>query len=288
MEDTLDIAIIGGGPAGLSAAINAVLRNKSVKIFTNALNYLQKAEKVDNYLGFYNISGQELMEKFIDHANKLNVSFEYGKVIDIMKYNDMFMINFNGKIINAKAVVLALGITKEKMLNNEEKLLGKGISYCATCDGALYKGKNIAVYGNADDIIEEANFLSSLGANVNFITVKKDIKGLNQNINVINGIISDIIGDNKLEGIIINDKYIKLDGLFLLRNSIAPNSIVKDLILEDGYIVVNRNMETNIKGIYACGDCTVGLFQVSKAVYEGTIAGLQVINYIREKYTKGE
>lgn len=280
MEDTLDIAIIGGGPAGLSAAINAVLRNKSVKIFTNALNYLQKAEKVDNYLGFYNISGQELMEKFVDHANKLNVSFEYGKVIDIMKYNDMFMINFNGKIINAKAVVLALGITKEKMLNNEEKLLGKGISYCATCDGALYKGKNIAVYGNADDIIEEANFLSSLGANVNFITVKKDIKGLNQNINVINGIISDIIGDNKLEGIIINDKYIKLDGLFLLRNSIAPNSIVKDLILEDGYIVVNRNMETNIKGIYACGDCTGNPLQISKATGEGLVAAQNAAKYI--------
>ncbi len=280
MEDTLDIAVIGGGPAGLSAAINAVLRNKSVKIFTNALNYLQKAEKVDNYLGFYNISGQELMKKFVDHANKLNVSFEYGKVIDIMKYNDMFMINFNGKIINAKAVVLALGITKEKMLNNEEKLLGKGISYCATCDGALYKGKNIAVYGNADDIIEEANFLSSLGANVNFITVKKDIKGLNQNINVINGIISDIIGDNKLEGVIINDKYIKLDGLFLLRNSIAPNSIVKDLILEDGYIVVNRNMETNIKGIYACGDCTGNPLQISKATGEGLVAAQNAAKYI--------
>lgn len=280
MEDTLDIAVIGGGPAGLSAAINAVLRNKSVKIFTNALNYLQKAEKVDNYLGFYNISGQELMEKFVDHANKLNVSFEYGKVIDIMKYNDMFMINFNGKIINAKAVVLALGITKEKMLNNEEKLLGKGISYCATCDGALYKGKNIAVYGNADDIIEEANFLSGLGANVNYITVKKDIKGLNQNINVINGIISDIIGDNKLEGIIINDKYIKLDGLFLLRNSIAPNSIVKDLILEDGYIVVNRNMETNIKGIYACGDCTGNPLQISKATGEGLVAAQNAAKYI--------
>lgn len=280
MEDTLDIAVIGGGPAGLSAAINAVLRNKSVKIFTNVANYLQKAEKVDNYLGFYNISGQELMERFVDHANKLNVSFEYGKVIDIMKYNDMFMINFNGKIINSKAVVLALGITKEKMLNNEEKLLGKGISYCATCDGALYKGKNIAVYGNADDIIEEANFLSSLGVNVNFITVKKDIKGLNQNINVINGIISDIIGDNKLEGIIINDKYIKLDGLFLLRNSIAPNSIVKDLILEDGYIVVNRNMETNIKGIYACGDCTGNPLQISKATGEGLVAAQNAAKYI--------
>lgn len=280
MENILDIAIIGGGPAGLSAAINAVARNKTVKIFTNVSNYLQKAENIDNYLGLPNISGKKLMCDFIQHVNNLKVPFEYGKVINIIKLDDLFMINFSSKIVKAKTVILAIGVTNNKLLNNEEKLLGKGISYCATCDGALYKGKNIAVYGNADDIIEEANFLSSLGANVNFITVKKDIKGLNQNINVINGIISDIIGDNKLEGIIINDKYIKLDGLFLLRNSIAPNSIVKDLILEDGYIVVNRNMETNIKGIYACGDCTGNPLQISKATGEGLVAAQNAAKYI--------
>lgn len=280
MENILDIAIIGGGPAGLSAAINAVARNKTVKIFTNISNYLQKAENIDNYLGLPNISGKKLMCDFIQHVNNLKVPFEYGKVINIIKLDDLFMINFSSKIVKAKTVILAIGVTNNKLLNNEEKLLGKGISYCATCDGTLYKGKNIAVYGNADDIIEEANFLSSLGANVNFITVKKDIKGLNQNINVINGIISDIIGDNKLEGIIINDKYIKLDGLFLLRNSIAPNSIVKDLILEDGYIVVNRNMETNIKGIYACGDCTGNPLQISKATGEGLVAAQNAAKYI--------
>lgn len=280
MENILDIAIIGGGPAGLSAAINAVARNKTVKIFTNVSNYLQKAENIDNYLGLPNISGKKLMCDFIQHVNNLKVPFEYGKVINIIKLDDLFMINFSSKIVKAKTVILAIGVTNNKLLNNEEKLLGKGISYCATCDGALYKGKNIAVYGNADDIIEEANFLSSLGANVNYITVKKDIKGLNQNINVINGIISDIIGDNKLEGIIINDKYIKLDGLFLLRNSIAPNSIVKDLILEDGYIVVNRNMETNIKGIYACGDCTGNPLQISKATGEGLVAAQNAAKYI--------
>lgn len=280
MENILDIAIIGGGPAGLSAAINAVARNKTVKIFTNVSNYLQKAENIDNYLGLPNISGKKLMCDFIQHVNNLKVPFEYGKVINIIKLDDLFMINFSSKIVKAKTVILAIGVTNNKLLNNEEKLLGKGISYCATCDGTLYKGKNIAVYGNADDIIEEANFLSSLGANVNYITVKKDIKGLNQNINVINGIISDIIGDNKLEGIIINDKYIKLDGLFLLRNSIAPNSIVKDLILEDGYIVVNRNMETNIKGIYACGDCTGNPLQISKATGEGLVAAQNAAKYI--------
>lgn len=280
MENILDIAIIGGGPAGLSAAINAVARNKTVKIFTNVSNYLQKAENIDNYLGLPNISGKKLMCDFIQHVNNLKVPFEYGKVINIIKLDDLFMINFSSKIVKAKTVILAIGVTNNKLLNNEEKLLGKGISYCATCDGTLYKGKNIAVYGNADDIIEEANFLSSLGVNVNYITVKKDIKGLNQNINVINGIISDIIGDNKLEGIIINDKYIKLDGLFLLRNSIAPNSIVKDLILEDGYIVVNRNMETNIKGIYACGDCTGNPLQISKATGEGLVAAQNAAKYI--------
>lgn len=280
MENILDIAIIGGGPAGLSAAINAVARNKTVKIFTNVSNYLQKAENIDNYLGLPNISGEKLMCDFIQHVNNLKVPFEYGKVINIIKLDDLFMINFSSKIVKAKTVILAIGVTNNKLLNNEEKLLGKGISYCATCDGTLYKGKNIAVYGNADDIIEEANFLSSLGANVNYITVKKDIKGLNQNINVINGIISDIIGNNKLEGVIINDKYIKLDGLFLLRNSIAPNSIVKDLILEDGYIVVNRNMETNIKGIYACGDCTGNPLQISKATGEGLVAAQNAAKYI--------
>lgn len=280
MENILDIAIIGGGPAGLSAAINAVARNKTVKIFTNVSNYLQKAENIDNYLGLPNISGKKLMCDFIQHVNNLKVPFEYGKVINIIKLDDLFMINFSSKIVKAKTVILAIGVTNNKLLNNEEKLLGKGISYCATCDGTLYKGKNIAVYGNADDIIEEANFLSSLGANVNYITVKKDIKGLNQNINVINGIISDIIGNNKLEGVIINDKYIKLDGLFLLRNSIAPNSIVKDLILEDGYIVVNRNMETNIKGIYACGDCTGNPLQISKATGEGLVAAQNAAKYI--------
>ena len=275
-----EVIVIGGGPAGLSEAINAVARNKTVKIFTNVSNYLQKAENIDNYLGLPNISGKKLMCDFIQHVNNLKVPFEYGKVINIIKLDDLFMINFSSKIVKAKTVILAIGVTNNKLLNNEEKLLGKGISYCATCDGTLYKGKNIAVYGNADDIIEEANFLSSLGANVNFITVKKDIKGLNQNINVINGIISDIIGDNKLEGIIINDKYIKLDGLFLLRNSIAPNSIVKDLILEDGYIVVNRNMETNIKGIYACGDCTGNPLQISKATGEGLVAAQNAAKYI--------
>lgn len=280
MENILDIAIIGGGPAGLSAAINASARNKTVKIFTNISNYLQKAEKVNNYLGFFDISGQELMNKFLEHANRLKIPFEYGKVINIVKFGNTFIINFDGKIINAKTVIFALGVTKSKLLENEENLLGKGISYCATCDGTLYKGKNVAVYGNADNIIEEANFLSNLGINVKFITMKKDIEGLNKNIEVINGIINKIIGDNKLESIIVNGKNIKIDGLFLLRNFVAPNTIINDLDIEDGYIKVNKNMETNIEGLYACGDCTGEPLQISKATGEGLVAAQNAAKYI--------
>lgn len=280
MENVLDIAIIGGGPAGLSAAINAVARNKTVKIFTNVSNYLQKAENIDNYLGFPDISGEKLMEKFIQHVNKLKVPFEYGKIINIVKIDNLFMINFSSKIIKAKSVILAIGVTKNKLLDNEEKLLGKGISYCATCDGALYKGKDVAVYGNADNIIEEANFLANFGVNVKFITMKKNIANLNKKIEIINGIITEIIGDNKLESIVVNGDNIKIDGLFLLRNLIAPTSIIKDLKAEDGHIKVNRNMETNIQGLYACGDCTGEPLQISKATGEGLIAAQNAARYI--------
>ncbi|MDD3303621.1 MAG: FAD-dependent oxidoreductase [Clostridia bacterium] len=280
MENILDVAIIGGGPAGLSAAINAVARNKSVKILTNKSNYLQKAEMVDNYLGFHNISGKKLMQNFLEHVQSLNIAFEYGKVINIMKYNDIFMINCNGEIIHAKTVILALGVVKNNLLKNEENLIGRGVSYCATCDGSLYKGKNVLVYGNADDIIEEANFLQKLGVNVTLITAKKELHDIHKDINILDGVVTEIVGNHKFEAVVINHEEVKADGLFLLRNSIAFNTIINDLDTYNGYIQVNRNMETNISGLYACGDCTGEPLQISKATGEGLVAAQNAAKYI--------
>ena len=280
MDKLLDCVVIGGGPAGLSASINLVNRNKDILLLSLSTNYLKKAQRVDNYLGFYNISGTDLMNKFLEHAEKMNVNIKYGRVLNIYKFEDYFMINFQNEIIKTKSIILALGIVKNVLIENEDSFLGKGVSYCATCDGMLYKNKTVAITGNSSDIVNEANFLKSIGCKVYFVsTIKPD--DLDQNIEFVNGVIKKINGNLKIENIVLNTgKVIDIDGLFILRNAISANTLLKDLKIENGIIDTNRNLETNIKGVYACGDCTGEPFQISKAVGEGLISALNCVKYI--------
>ena len=280
MDKLLDCVVIGGGPAGLSASINLVNRNKDILLLSLSTNYLKKAQRVDNYLGFYNISGTDLMNKFLEHAEKMNVNIKYGRVLNIYKFEDYFMVNFQNEIIKTKSIILALGIVKNVLIENEDTFLGKGVSYCATCDGILYKNKTVAITGNSSDIVNEANFLKSIGCKVYFVsTIKPD--DLDQNIEFVNGVIKKINGNLKIENIVLNTgKVIDIDGLFILRNAISANTLLKDLKIENGIIDTNRNPETNIKGVYACGDCTGEPFQISKAVGEGLISALNCVKYI--------
>lgn len=280
MDKLLDCVVIGGGPAGLSASINLVNRNKYILLLSLSTNYLKKAQRVDNYLGFYNISGTDLMNKFLEHAEKMNVNIKYGRVLNIYKFEDYFMVNFQNEIIKTKSIILALGIVKNVLIENEDTFLGKGVSYCATCDGMLYKNKTVAITGNSSDIVNEANFLKSIGCKVYFVsTIKPD--DLDQNIEFVNGVIKKINGNLKIENIVLNTgKVIYIDGLFILRNAISANTLLKDLKIENGIIDTNRNLETNIKGVYACGDCTGEPFQISKAVGEGLISALNCVKYI--------
>lgn len=280
MDKLLDCVVIGGGPAGLSASINLVNRNKYILLLSLSTNYLKKAQRVDNYLGFYNISGTDLMNKFLEHAEKMNVNIKYGRVLNIYKFEDYFMVNFQNEIIKTKSIILALGIVKNVLIENEDTFLGKGVSYCATCDGMLYKNKTVAITGNSSDIVNEANFLKSIGCKVYFVsTIKPD--DLDQNIEFVNGVIKKINGNLKIENIVLNTgKVIDIDGLFILRNAISANTLLKDLKIENGIIDTNRNLETNIKGVYACGDCTGEPFQISKAVGEGLISALNCVKYI--------
>lgn len=174
--ETVDIIIVGAGPAGLSAAINAVVRGKTVRVFSNKESLLAKAERVDNHLGFYNITGKELMDKFREHAKNMGVKIEEGKVVNILPLGSSFMVNINGEIAGAKKVILAMGVSKVKELPGESKLLGKGVSYCATCDGMLYRGKKALVWDQSQDAWEEANYLSDIGVNVTFVSKKLNLK----------------------------------------------------------------------------------------------------------------
>lgn len=272
MGDITDIIIVGAGPAGLSAAVNAVNRGKTVRIFSNKENYLSKAERVDNHLGFYNISGKELMDKFKEHAEAMNIKIEEGKVVNILPMGESFMANINGEISEAKKVILAMGVSKVKELPGEGRLLGSGVSYCATCDGMLYRNKNAIVWDQSNDALEEANYLNSIGVNITFVSKKTRSEHLNENIKYVNGTISEILGDYSVEAVIINGENLQADAVFLLRDAVAPTALIDGLETESGFIKVNKSMETNIEGVYAAGDITGKPLQLSKAVSEGLIA----------------
>lgn len=283
MGDLVDIIIIGAGPAGLSAAVNALTRGKSVRIFSNRENYLSKAERVDNHLGFYNVSGKELMDKFKEHAEAMGIKIEDGKAVNILSLGDSFMVNINGEIAESKKVILAMGISKIKELPGEAKLLGSGVSYCATCDGMLYRGKNAIVWDQSADAWEEANFLQGIGVNVTFISKKPQPEGLNDNIKYINGAVAEIIGENIVEAINTGNEIIKTDAVFMLRDAVAPAALIDGLELHGNFINVNKHMETNIFGVYAAGDITGKPLQLSKAVSEGLIAAQHAALQIDKK-----
>lgn len=267
----LDIAVVGAGPAGLSAAVNAVARGKSVRVFSSTEPYLARAEQVNNYLGFPGVSGRDMMEKFRKHAEALGIKPEHGTVTNILPFGGNFMLNFSGEMVEAKAVILAVGAAKAKPISGEEELLGRGVSYCATCDGMLYREKKAVVCGDADHLAEEANFLREIGVRVTVVTPKTPA-GLHEAIPVVTDTVVEIFGSPSVQGVKTKSGELETAAVFLLRNAIAPAALLPGLELKDGFVQVNAQMETNIPGCYACGDCVGKPLQVSKAVGEGLVA----------------
>lgn len=282
-EQITDIAIIGAGPAGLSAAVNGAARGKTVRLLSGESNYLTKAERVDNYLGFYQVTGEQMMKQFLHHANQMGIVLEKGKVANVLALGDRFLLNFNGEILSAKTVVLASGVSKAKEIPGEREYLGQGVSYCATCDGMLYRGKEAVVWGMSQESAQEANFLQEIGVNVHYISTPQRTEGLHPQVKFMQGSVQQITKEGDRFAVLVKDRKIITDVLFILRDSIAPNSLIEGLETQDGYIAVNRWMETNIPGFYAAGDCTGKPLQISKAVGEGLIAAQQAAKYIDEK-----
>ena len=163
-----DILVIGGGPAGLSAAVNARARDRSVLVVSNPLeeNPLWPAERVDNYPGLPGVSGAELLQTLRRHAERSGAEFLTGRVLSSVRMPDAWYVSVGTDMYNAKAVVLAAGVARGKKFPGEAEFLGRGVSYCATCDGMLYRGRRAVVTGNASDLAEEAAFLSRIGVQV--------------------------------------------------------------------------------------------------------------------------
>lgn len=283
----IDVAIIGAGPAGLSAAVSARQRNKSVMVFGRSIDAsLILAKEIDNYIGMPNMTGEDMLNSFFKHAIDKGAEFKECKISQILSMGDYFTINAENEFFEAKTIILALGLSRSKNIEGEEKLVGKGVSYCATCDGMLYRNKNIVVVGETTEGEAEANYLHSIGCNVKYVPLYKDLINIDSNIQLLSGKAEKIVGENFVEGIVVNGEEINCDAVFFAKKTMPVTSLIFGLETENNTIKVDRNMCTNVKGVYACGDCVGSPYQVSKAVGEGLVAALSAAKYIEENKNK--
>jgi thioredoxin reductase (NADPH) len=280
-----DIAIVGSGPAGLSAAINAKIRNKSIIIFgsRDLSSKLIKAPKINNYLGLPGISGRELKNEFEKHIKAMKVDINYEKINAIYAMGDYFALMVNEKLYEARTVILATGVEHSKAIKGEERFLGRGVGYCATCDAPLYKGKIVTIIGYNREAEEDTNYVSELARKTYYVPMYKADFKLNDSIEIIADRPEEISGDDFVHSLVLKNTIIKTDGVFILKDSVPPGQLVPGLEIEQGHIKVDRNMITSIEGCFAAGDCIGKPYQYIKAAGEGQVAALNAVSYIDRK-----
>ena len=267
-----DIAVIGAGPAGYSAAINARKREKSVIVIGQNTGWLSRAESIDNYPGMPGVSGQEMLRKMAEQAENMGAELRGGVVHQVIAMGESFALSLGADFIEAKKVILATGARQPKLLEGEERLLGRGVSYCGTCDGMLYRGKNVAVIGAGAEAVPEANFLMNLCQSVTYFGVPDE--ELDSRIEVRQEKVSRITGDMRASGLMAGGEELPFDGVFIFREAMALSSLLPGLKMDGAFIQVDRQMRTSLPGVFAAGDCTGLPLQVAKAVGEGCIAAL--------------
>ncbi|MBD7911478.1 MULTISPECIES: NAD(P)/FAD-dependent oxidoreductase [Clostridium] len=282
MSERYDIAIVGSGPAGLSAALNAKIRKKSFILFgsKNLSSKIQKAPKINNYLGFPGSSGDKLGEAFIKHIEDMDIQITEERINNIYSMGDYFALMVNQKMYEAKSVILATGVEFSKPLVGELEYLGKGVGYCATCDAPLYKEKVVCIVSSNEEGEQEANYVSEIASKVYYIPLYKGDYKLNDNIELVEDRPVEVQGEGKVNKLILKDREILTDGVFLLKDAISPAQLVPGLQEEEGHVKVDRLMTTNLKGLFACGDCVGKPYQYIKAAGEGNIASLSAVSYL--------
>ena len=275
-----DLIVLGSGPAGLAAAVAARGRGKTALVIGNRWqdSPLAKAEKIDNYLGLPGRTGYELLEEFQKHAEGAGVEFVVGRAISLMAWNG-FTVTVGSDMYQGRALIMSPGVVRQTKFTGEQEYLGRGVSYCATCDGMLYRGKDVVVAGRTADAPEEAKYLKSIGCNVTYTAPKKPAE-LADDIPFVQAGKVEIQGGQTVTGVSLDGTEVPCACVFVLRASLAPTDLLPALETEGGYIKVDRAMKTNVEGVFACGDCTGAPLQVAKAVGEGHIAGLSACEYL--------
>lgn len=285
MDNRYDIAIIGSGPAGVSAALNASIRKKKYIIFgsKSLSTKLEKSEQINNYPGFPAIKGADLKKKFLSHLEQMNIEITEKTITSVYNMGDYFSLVSGSDIFEATTLIIATGVTTSKTLAGEDEFLGRGVGYCATCDAVLYKGKTVTIIAYSKKEEAEADFLATVASKVYYVPMYKEEVKVDKSIEIIYDKPKEIKGDRFVTSVVFENSEIKTDGVFILRDSISPSKLIDGIELDNNHIKVDRKMATNIKGCFACGDITGAPYQYAKAVGEGNVASLSAVSYLSLK-----
>lgn len=335
MRQVHDLIVVGGGPAGLSAAITARARNKDVLVVSNPVeeNPLAASKLVENYPGMPKATGLHILETMHAQAHEMGARFLQARVISIIPMEGTesvpptFSVTTSGDFVEARSIILACGASSGgRPIKGEREFLGRGVSYCATCDGMLYRSSTVLIVGLSPEAVDEAGFMAELGATVHFIASKAPA-GLDGRIHMHVGKVLSIEGDalgvthvniserpfaspsgaeqaeqgngaadglqadraenaqetdETADGFQAESVEVKLEvnGVFILRPGVAPANMLASLGMKNGYIKVDGDMRTNVKGVFAAGDCTGKPLQIAKAVGQGLTAVLSAVDYL--------
>ena len=279
-----DTAIIGTGPAGVSAALNLKIHEKNF-IWIGSANLSEKirrAERISNYPGFPEATGGALNAAFLDHVRAMDIEITEAMVNAIMPMGDRYALMAGPDFYEAKTLILATGVSPSAVMPGEAEYLGRGVSYCATCDGGLYRGRTIAALCGSARFEHEVKFLCGLAGKVYFFPYYKNPGVAGDNVVSPEGRPVAVEGGERVTALKLNTgETLPVDGVFCLREAIALNTLLPGLAAQGGHIAVDRIMATNLPGVYAAGDCTGRPYQYAKAVGEGNVAAHSVIEYLK-------
>lgn len=305
--ETKDLVIIGGGPAGLTAGLYGARAALNTVLIEQGLpgGQASTTDRIDNYPGFpQGISGPDLMMQMDEQARRFGLALEFAQVKQIVPGEDKFILHTDGGELAAKAVIIATGaVSKALGVPGEQEFLGRGVSYCATCDGAFFQGKKVAVLGGGDSALQEGIFLTKFAEKVYIIHRRDELRATrvlqakvekNEKLEfILNATVSSILGTDKVEAVKIRDvstqeeKSVAVDGVFVYIGKKPANDLIKDLVRvdENGYILVNQQMMTSVPGIFAAGDVRqTPLRQVVTAVGDGAIAAVAAEQFIESRH----
>ena len=272
----LDLLIIGSGPAAWSCAMTARKRNLSVTVAAAqaSTGWLYKTDRIDNYPGMPVVSGKELLRVFRQQAEELGAKVIESTARQVQPMGNEYMTLVGNDIIESKAIVLATGAARPSLLPGEEALIGQGVSWCGTCDGMFFRGREVAVLSAWNGGVEEAEFLSGLASKVDYYAMSSHDLPDNVKVCLHAGKPAELKRENGKIVVVTEESSDAYDGVFIFRPSVAPDRLLPGVALDGPFIAVDRRMACNLPHVYACGDCTGKPLQIAKAVGEGNIAAI--------------